>query len=118
MKTYDLGRSAYFWVRLKNDIQLICQSCEICTRYDKKMPKEVKIVDPHPSSEPRDRVAVDLFDWKGRYYLMMVDKFSNFGCYHRFNRTPSTEDILKVIEPWFLQCGHPIRMRSDGGGQY
>jgi hypothetical protein len=78
-KTGALARALYFWIGMKNDIALMCRNCELCTTFARKLPREKEMIDPHPSKEPLDRVACDLFTFKGAQYLMVVNEFSNYG---------------------------------------
>jgi hypothetical protein len=117
-KTGELARASYFWVGMKNDIVLMCQNCELCTTFSKTLLEEEERMDPHLAKEPLDRVACDLFRFEGVQYLMVVNEFSNYGFHHKYRKTPCLEEVINVLETWFMQVGHAARIRSDGGPHF
>jgi hypothetical protein len=71
--------------------------------FARKHPREAEMMDPHPSMEPLDRVACDLFAFEGGHYLMVVDEFSNYGFHHKYKKAPCSEEVINALEAWFLQ---------------
>jgi hypothetical protein len=96
----------------------MCRTCVLCTTFAAKLPDEEELMDPRPSTEPLDRVACDLFHFKGEQYLMVIDEFSNYGFHHKYKKTPCSEEVINVLETWFLQVGHAARICSDGGPHF
>jgi hypothetical protein len=78
-----------------------------------KLPVEEELMDPHPSTEPLDKVACDLFHFEGEQYLMVIDEFSNYGFHHKYKKTPCSEEVINVLKTWFLQVGQMEALISD-----
>ena len=66
---------------------------------------------------PCQQVGTDLFTFKGREYLIVVDYISQ---YPEIARIPSTtsQGIILALKKVFSQHGIPERVRSDNGPQY
>jgi hypothetical protein len=41
-KTGEMARASYFWIGMKNKIMQMCQNCDLCTTFAKKLPDEEK----------------------------------------------------------------------------
>ena len=66
---------------------------------------------------PMAMVALDLFNYAGKKYLLCVDKWSGFPLFKKLNST-TTQSIINVLESWFNMMGWPAAIRSDGGPQF
>lgn len=63
------------------------------------------------------QVGVDLFEFSGSQYLVMVDRYSGYPFVKQL-RSLTTSNITKILFNWFLDFGFPISIRSDGGPQF
>ena len=60
-----------YWPNMHRDIQTVVQRCEICQRHQYQQPKEPMIPHDKPQ-EPWEKVGMDLFQLKGKDYLVVV----------------------------------------------
>ncbi len=72
------------------------------------------IIDKHAAQQALDRIHIDMFSLQGQKMLLMVDEFSTFIHIHRFQHSPSAANIVSALQDWFVQCGFPKRICSDG----
>ena len=66
---------------------------------------------------PWQKVASDLFKWKGATYLLVVDHFSKYIEISKLNNETSHEVILR-LKSIFARHGIPLEVFSDNGPQY
>lgn len=64
-----------------------------------------------------EAVGLDLFDFGGKKYLIMVDRYSGYFLHKRLNSV-GTSAITDALLHWFGLFGLPIRIRSDNGPQF
>ena len=64
-----------------------------------------------------ESVSLDLFEWAGKHYLIMVDRYSSFPFVAEFSNL-KTGNVVRRINKWFLDWGYPARIRTDGGPQF
>ena len=62
-------------------------------------------------------VGSDLFQIGHNYYIVLIDRYSNFPFVEKLTKL-STTAIIKVLTKWFNTFGWPERLRSDNGPQY
>uniref|UniRef100_A0A1B0FV45 Integrase catalytic domain-containing protein n=1 Tax=Lutzomyia longipalpis TaxID=7200 RepID=A0A1B0FV45_LUTLO len=66
---------------------------------------------------PFEIVATDLFSFRKKEYILMVDSFSG---YYDFKMLPNTtsEAVIKFLKDKFADHGIPLEVHSDGGPQF
>ena len=68
--------SAAWWPGSSRDMEEFVQRCPTCMR---KRPPATEPMSPSSlPNHPWERVATDLFDLKGKKYIVMVDYFSRY----------------------------------------
>ena len=97
----------------------ICQyigACETCATFSSTQPKE-PLKQHEVCDRPWQKVATDIFELKGRFYLVTVDYFSNFI---EVDYLPDTlaETVVSKLKQHFARHGVPDIVISDGGPQY
>lgn len=77
IKTKSRAREIIWWPGINNQLEQMITNCDICARYQSQQRKE-----PLQSTElperPWERVAVDLCEFRGDVYLVLVDYYSRF----------------------------------------
>ena len=66
-----------FWPGISKDIATMLEKCEVCQKYQDKQPRE-QITSPPISSSPWHTIASDLFEFRGKTYLIVSDRYSKF----------------------------------------
>ena len=71
-KTIFRACQCIFWPGITKDIIDMIEKCEVCQKYQGKQPQE-QIITPSIPSSPWHTIASDLFDFKGKSYLIVSD---------------------------------------------
>ena len=96
-------------------IQQLVESCSACLeRLPSQPPEPLKL---STATSPMSEVAVDLFEFAGQTWLVMVDRFSGFPFAKRLTSL-TTKTVTNVLFSWFLDWGFPDSARTDGGPQF
>ena len=68
-------------------------------------------------SLPWERIATDLFQWKGHTYLLIVDYFSRYIEISKLSGETSAE-VIQHMKSVFARHGIPQEVMSDNGSQF
>jgi len=68
-------------------------------------------------NHPREKLAMDLFDLKGKTYILLVDYYSRFVEIQHLQST-TTSSIISFMKPMFARYGIPVTLISDNGPQF
>ncbi|CAI5671962.1 unnamed protein product [Oreochromis niloticus] len=110
------ARDALFWPGMGKDIATTVENCSICQERCAANPIEPLI--PHQIPErPWQAVASDLFTWRGRDYLVVVDYYSRYFEVERLFST-TAGSVIKKLKAIFARHGIPEKLISDNGPQY
>ena len=69
------------------------------------------------SSRPWQAVGTDLFEWKGKSFLRVVDYYSRYPEVVSLSST-SSKEVIDKMKAMFARHGIPEEVRSDSGPQY
>ena len=118
-KTLALAKSMYFWHGMNNDIKTFVNACKECQILKPSIQKITMLKSQSYEEErPMETVGTDLFSYKGKDYIVLVDRYSGFIlCSDPLPRTSSSK-IISILDTWFQLFGFPQTIRSDGGPQY
>jgi len=68
-------------------------------------------------SHPWEKLAMDLFDLKGKTYILLVDYYSRFVKVQQLQST-TTSSVISFLKPIFTRYGFPVTLISDNGPQF
>ena len=78
-KTILRARAFVFWPGINEEIKQLCENCEICkkilTRHLSESLKNDLVYTKH-----WDTLACGLFEFQGKLFLIVVDRYSKFVC--------------------------------------
>ena len=115
-RTRQRTKNAVWWPGLSHDLQTMSDSCTTC-----KMRQQAQNHEPlqtfEPAIRPWSRVAVDLADYEGRDYLILVDAFSRWIEIKGMASTTSSA-VIKKLREIFTIHGYPDEIHSDNGPQF
>ena len=115
-KTRRLARETMFWPGINGEIGDYVANCSTCLEYRHSNQKEPLI--PHTISELSwQKVATDLFQWKGSNYLVIVDYQSRYFEYSKLENMKSTT-VINHIKSIFPRHGSPLEVMSDNAMYY
>ena len=109
------AKESVWWPRMRDGIEDFIEGCNVCIKNRKT------IHYPMLSSElpkgPWETVATDLFDYKSRSYLIVVDYFSRWiEVVELVDKRAET--VVKRLKGIFARFGIPKEMRADNGPCY
>ena len=105
-----------FWPGISKDIADMIEKCEVCQKYQDKQPRENITSSPIPSA-PWHTIATDIFEFKGKSYLIISDRFSKFVIVRELI-DHSSEQTIKAFRSIFSEHDIPKVLISDRGRNY
>ena len=114
-KCRERAKDSVWWPGLSKQIEDMVTTCTICCK-ERKNRAEPMIESNFPE-RPWQKVASDLFHWRGTEYIIAVDYFSRF-----FEMSPlkitDSEAIVSHLKSFFARHGIPETFITDNGPQY
>lgn len=114
-KCREKAKHAVWWPGISSQIEAFVSNCTTCARARRNQ-AEPLIYTPFPIY-PWQKVAMDLFDWKGRSYLLVIDYYSRFVEIALLTST-SSPSMVNRIKSIFARYGIPETVMSDNGPQF
>ena len=110
------ARSVIYWPGMTSAIEKMVKRCSACQRFQTGQTKEP--LKPYPIPErPWQQVATDLFQWGGKDYLLLVDRYSGYPEIALLHSTTASS-VIKHTKAIFARHGIPEEVLSDNGPQY
>lgn len=110
------AKQILFWINMSRDIQDMVEACSVCQHNQRSNTKNTIISKDVPDL-PFERVASDLFHFKGKEYLLLTDSYSGFYDFKMLRETTSRE-VISTLKDWFSVHGVPQVLETDNGPQY
>lgn len=112
-KTKLHARQFLFWPSMNQDIDNLIESCDICLSNSRENSKEP--LEPHEILVgPWKKIGCDLFMFKNKKFLILVDYFSKFVEIKEIENETSNQ-IINSMYKIFSSYGIPEIVVSDGG---
>ena len=91
--------------------------CDVCRTFEMAQQKEK--LHPHEvPDKPWSKVAVDLFEFSNRHYLVTVDYYSNFWEVDRMESSTTPKAVISKLKQHVTRHGIPDKVVSDNGPQF
>ena len=106
-------RDVMYWPNMSNDITSYAQSCTTCAEFSdaqQKQPLQTSTV----QSRPWSRIAVDLFMFNKKHYMITGDYYSDYFEIDRLYCT-TTSAIVKNLKNHFARHGIEDEVMTDNG---
>ena len=110
------ARELIYWPGMNDEIKQLAENCDICQRSSPRQQKEPMIPHEIPQN-PWQIVATDLFSYKGRDYIVIVDFYSRYPEFALLNNCTAKEVIMHC-KSIFARHGIPSCVKSDNGPCY
>ena len=105
-----------FWPGISKDIANMIEKCEVCQKYQDKQPREQITSPPIPSS-PWHTITSDLFEFRGKTYLIVSDRYSKFVIVRELP-DHSAEHTIRAFCSIFCEHNIPHVLITDRGRNY
>jgi len=110
-KCKQMARRCVYWPRITQDIEDTVLSCAVCCAHRRRQQKQPLL--PHDVPERAwQKVAADLFAFKGRDYLLVVDYYSKFPFVMQLPNK-SASSVINALKSIFAQHGIPNELFAD-----
>ena len=117
VKMQDRAKDAVFWAGITGDIERTRRNCSFCERNAPTQPA----MPPLPLASPQylfQMIVADYFEFKGKSWLVMADRFSGWLSLNYFPREASSSDLIKSMKEYFCVFGVAEHFSSDDGPQF
>ena len=91
-----------WWPGSSTAIQEMVSKCNTCAKVRQEQ-KEPLISSPFPS-RPWERIGMDLFDFQGKKYLLVVDYYSRWLEIKRLH-SPTSGNVINILKELFSTHG-------------
>lgn len=116
-KTRRLSRESVFWPNINKDIEKTCKQCPLCQEFQNKNKKEP--LEPlEVPSQPWQYVSSDMFEIRGKHFLLICDKFSKFPLVDEAPEQATSQWVADTCKKYFSIFGKPQAMYTDNGPQF
>ena len=96
----------YWWPSITEEVEKVVRECRMCAKYATSQQQAKQIDDPHPAQALMDKLALDIFQFKGSYYLFCKDIWSRYFWVHSFHICPTSQMVRDVVMMIMLQNGY------------
>ena len=114
--TVRRARTAVFWPQMSADIKLQTEKCVTCALDAPAQPHESLQSHDIPE-EVWSKIGMDIFTFKNKDYLLLVDYFSDFFKCEQLSDLQS-RSVIKACKKTFSRHGLPRQVHSDNGSQF
>ena len=110
------ARDVMDWPNMLNNITSYVRSCTTCAEFSDAQQKQPLQTLTAPS-RPLSRIAVDLFMFNKKHYMITVDYYSDYFEIDRLYCT-TTSAIVKNLKNHFARHGIPDKVMTDNGPNF
>ena len=116
VKCRALAKSSVWWPGLSKQIEAKISNCSACECEKERVLHPEPLQPTKTPNYPWQRVGMDLFEWKGHQYLLVVDYFSRWIEIAHLMQTTSSA-VVEHVKAIFAHQGIPEVVVSDNGPQ-
>ncbi len=109
------AESSVFWPGITPTIAHIRERCSHCNRMAPSQPSAPP-VEPIPPVYPFQSICADYFHYKGTYYLVIVDWYSNWPTVEQ--TSGGATGLVTCLRHCFVTYGIPDELSTDGGPEF
>lgn len=110
------ARQFLYWKGQYDDIIKLVKTCSVCEQTQRDNTKDLVLVKKIPTL-PWQIVASDLFELKGKTYLVICDSYSGYLDFQQL-KGQSSYEVIEQLKRWFAVHGVPEELQTDNGTQY
>ena len=107
--------TSVWWPGVSKEIEQFIKSCPVCMKNTR--PHTEPLLQPALPRHPWEKVAADLFQLKGKSYLVVVNYYSKYVEVQTLSSTTSA-NVVASLKAIFSRHGIPVTFVSDNGPQF
>ena len=111
------AQCSVYWPEINKDIANVRQSCSSCHEFAPSNPRTDLIQEPDLPSFPFQVICSDFFEWGGKTYLIIVDKYSNWLSILKLPKDDS-KHLMEALRIYFSTFGVAEIICTDGASVY
>ena len=111
-----LAHESVFWHNFNANIEAYMKLCGTCLEFQQTQPKE-KITHHNIPLRPWEVIGADVFHFKNKHYLCIVDYNSKFPVIKRLEAL-SADNLINVVKTIFAKYGIPHKLMLDVGTNF
>ena len=111
-----LAHESVFWHNINANIEAYIKACATCLEFQQAQPKE-KIMHNDILLRPWNVIGADVFHFKNKHYLCIVDYNSKFPIIKRLEGL-SADNLINVVKTVFTKYSIPHKLMSDMGTNF
>ena len=92
------------------------QNCNVCIK--ERLNKAEPLMPSVLPDRPWKKIGTDLFELKGKPYLLCMDYFSRFAEVGLLPKRTTAPDMITYLNSWFARHGTLDKVVSDNGPQF
>ena len=109
------AEASIFWPGITADIERTRLNCSACNKITPSQPSAPPQNIQCPSF-PFQMISADFFSYKGKSYLVIVDRYSNWPIIER--SSDGSKGLVDSLRRTFSTFGIPDELASDGGTEF
>lgn len=110
------AREVMFWPGLCEDVERTVRRCTACALHAPR-PRRQPLLQHEVPTLPWHKLASDIFVYKKKYYIILVDYFSNYVEVGQLASITSL-NVIKFMKDQFARHGIPVELITDNGPAY
>ena len=114
-KCQERAKQSVWWPRIGKHIEEEVQKCLVCSQFWQQNVEP--LLPTNFPDYPWQKVAADLFTWKGTNYLILVDYYSRYIEISKLSSTTSSS-VIQHIKSILVRHGIPETFVSDNGPNF
>ena len=114
-KCQERAKQSVWWPRIGKHIEEEVQKCLVCSQF--RQQNVEPLLPTNFPDYPWQKVAADLFTWKGTKFLILVDYYSRYIEMSKLSSTTSSS-VIQHIKSILARHGIPETFVSDNGPQF
>ena len=103
-----------YWPGLNNSIRQTRKNCSTCEKIAPSQRREPLQLLPH-AEYPFEQICMDAFEIKGKYYTVVVDRFSNWFLVFYYRVPLQGRHVVDTLRSVFTTYGVAQKVFTDGG---
>ncbi|MEL6803706.1 MAG: RNase H-like domain-containing protein, partial [Bacteroidota bacterium] len=109
------AEKSVYWPGISSDVMAIRQACTACNHMAPSQPSASPANIKYPVY-PFEMICADYFSYKGKSYLIIVDRYSNWPIIQRARE--GSQGLINCLRQTFATYGIPSELASDGGLEF
>lgn len=115
-RSKNQAKGLVFWPNMSTEITKMSENCKTCLKYRNSNVKEPLLPHEMPTY-PWEKVGMDLFEFEGDMYLMVVDYYSKFFETALLSKNTTSARVITNLKSIFSRHGIPLQIVGDNGPQ-